>query len=180
MHWARGRLALTGTLGARLLARNEPNEAWASAQGTFALTPELALVAGTGVRPSSAVYGVSRARFLDVGVRVAPRALLRPRLPTSVRPVAAAFELGEESRGRRTIRVRVPQARTVELSGDFTGWKPVALAATGNDRWETTLVIPAGVHRLAIRVDGERWTAPPGISTVADEFQGTVGVIVVQ
>jgi len=43
-----------------------------------------------------------------------------------------------------------------------------------------TLPIAPGVHRLAIRVDGDRWTTPPGVVTVADEFQGTVGVIVVR
>jgi hypothetical protein len=74
----------------------------------------------------------------------------------------------------------VPNARTVELSGDFTGWKPMALTRAGNDRWEATLPITPGIHRLAIRVDGDAWTPPPGVNAVPDEFQGTVGVIVVR
>ena len=48
------------------------------------------------------------------------------------------------------------------------------------DEWEVTLPIAPGVHRLAIRIDGDRWTTPPGVVPVADEFQGTVGVIVVR
>jgi hypothetical protein len=36
------------------------------------------------------------------------------------------------------------------------------------------------MHRLAIRVNGESWTTPPGVAAVADEFQGTVGVIIVR
>jgi hypothetical protein len=36
------------------------------------------------------------------------------------------------------------------------------------------------MHRVAIRVDGDAWTTPPGIAAVQDEFQGTVGIIVVK
>ena len=46
--------------------------------------------------------------------------------------------------------------------------------------WEVTLAIAPGMHCLAIRVDGDAWTPPPGVSAVPDEFQGTVGVIVVK
>lgn len=179
LDWSVGRLALRGVVGSRFSTADVPNELWGNVQGIYAVGPEVALITSAGVRPSSFAYGVARARFLDFGVRIAPGALLHPRLPRGVRPVAAAFELEEASRGRRTIRVRVPGARTVEVSGDFTGWKPVALARAGRDRWEITLPLARGLHRLAIRVDGEAWRAPPGVSTVADEFQGTVGVIVV-
>jgi hypothetical protein len=48
------------------------------------------------------------------------------------------------------------------------------------DEWEVTLAISSGMHRVAIRIDGDKWTTPPGIAAVADEFQGTVGVIVVR
>jgi hypothetical protein len=41
-------------------------------------------------------------------------------------------------------------------------------------------MIAPGMHRVAIRVNGDEWTPPPGVSTVPDEFQGTVGVIVVK
>jgi hypothetical protein len=46
--------------------------------------------------------------------------------------------------------------------------------------WEATLPIAPGIHRLAIRVDGDAWAPPPGVSAVPDEFQGTVGVILVR
>jgi hypothetical protein len=97
-----------------------------------------------------------------------------------VRPTAAAFEVANENRGLRTLRIRIPDARTVELSADFTNWKPVSLTSSGVDRWETTLRIAPGMHRLAIRVNGDEWTPPPGVSAVPDEFKGTVGVIVVK
>jgi hypothetical protein len=180
LHWGTGRLAFRGAVGTRFFTANQPNETWGQIQGAYALAPDVALVASGGVHPSAAAYGTARARFLELGFRVAPSALLRPRLPRGVRPVAAAFEVANAERGKRTLRIRVPNARTVELSGDFTGWKPIALTRAGTDRWEATFPITAGMHRLAIRVDGDAWTPPPGVNAVPDEFQGTVGVIVVR
>jgi hypothetical protein len=180
LDWGVGRLAFRGVVGTRFFAERQPNELWGQVQGAYTLGPDVALIAATGVHPSAAAYGVSRARFLEVGLRVAPSALLRPRLPRGVRPTAAAFEVGSAVAGRRTLRIRVPNARTVELSGDFTGWKPIALTRAGADQWEARLPIAPGIHRLAIRVDGDAWTPPPGVNAVPDEFQGTVGVIVVR
>ena len=180
LDWGVGRLAFRGVIGTRLFTNNLPNETWGQVQGSLALSPDIALIAASGVHPASASYGIARARFVELGFRVAPRALIRPPLPASVRPVAAAFEIADGERGQRTLRVRVPNARTVELSGDFTNWKPIALARATNDRWEATLLIPPGLHRVAIRVDGDTWAPPPGVSSVKDEFQGAVGVIVVK
>jgi hypothetical protein len=180
MHWASGRLAFRGSVGSRFRSSTMPNENWGQAEATFAVGPDVALVATGGIHPSSIAYGVPRARFAQLGIRIAPSALLRPRLPAAVRPTAAAFEVANENRGLRTLRIRIPDARTVELSADFTNWKPVSLTSSGVDRWETTLRIAPGMHRLAIRVNGDEWTPPPGVSAVPDEFQGTVGVIVVK
>jgi len=180
LHWTTGRLALQGLVGTRFSVTNEPNETWGRFQGSIALGGDLALVAAGGVHPSSAAYGVPRSRFLELGFRVAPGALLRPRLPAGVRPAAAAFQLDDAARGQRTLRIRVPGARSVELSGDFTNWKPIALKRGDTDQWEATLPIAPGMHRLAIRVNGDAWTPPPGVTAVPDEFQGTVGVILVK
>jgi len=180
LHWGIGRLAFRGVIGTRFFAEHQPNELWGQVHGAYVLTPDLSLIAATGLHPSAAAYGAARARFLEVGFRVAPSALLRPRLPRGVRPVAAAFEVGSAINGRRTLRIRVPNARTVELSGDFTAWKPITLTPAGTDRWEVTLPIAPGLHRVAIRVNGDAWTPPPGLPAVADEFQGTVGVILVR
>jgi hypothetical protein len=37
-----------------------------------------------------------------------------------------------------------------------------------------------GTHRVNVRVNGDTWTAPPGMPTVDDEFNGRVGIIVVR
>jgi hypothetical protein len=180
LHWGVGRLAFQGLVGTRFSTTNQPNETYGQVQGSLALASDIALIAAGGVHPSSAAYGIARARFLELGFRVSPSALRRPRLPSGVRPSAAAFQVDDAERGQRTLRVRVPDARSVELSADFTGWKPIALTRGDADQWETTLPITPGLHRLTIRVDGDAWTIPPGVATVTDEFQGTVGVIVVK
>jgi len=179
LHWSAGRFAVDGVFGTRYAATNQPNETWGRVQSAIALAPAIALIASGGVRPSSAAYGIGRSRFMELGARVSPGALRRPRLPRGVRPTAAAFQV-EEDRGARRLRVRVPGARSVELAGDFTNWRPIALRQGDTDEWEVTLTIAPGVHRVAIRVDGDSWTTPPGVAAVADEFQGTVGVIVVR
>ena len=180
LHWSAWRLAFQGVVGTRFSTTNQPNETWARVQGAVTLAPDIALIAASGVHPSSAAYGLSRSRFVELGFRVSPSALRRPRLPAGVRPRAAAFEVDEAAHGARTLRVRIPDARTVELSGDFTNWQPIALVRGNADEWETTLPISPGMHRLAIRVNGESWTTPPGLPSVPDEFQGTVGVIVIK
>jgi len=180
LHWGIGRLAFQGILGTRFSATNQPNELWGQAQASIALASDLALIASSGIRPSSAAYGIARSRFAELGFRVSPSALRRARLPSGVRPTAAAFQVGDAPNGKRTVRIRVPDARSVELSADFTSWKPIALERGDADEWEATLPIAPGMHRVAIRVNGDAWTPPPGIAAVPDEFQGTVGVIIVK
>lgn len=179
LHWGTGRLAFRGVIGTRFRTERQPNEMWGQVEGTLALAPDVALIAAGGVHPSSAAYGLPRSQFVQMGFRIAPSALLRPRLPASVRPVAAAFEVRRAERGQRVVRIRVPNARSVELSGDFTGWKPVTLTRADADRWEVTLPITPGMHRVAIRVDGDAWTVPPGVNAVPDEFDGAVGIIII-
>ena len=180
LHWSVGPVALRGMIGRRVFTVNQPNETWGQLQGSVAFASDVALIAATGVHPSSAAYGISRGRFMELGFRVAPSMLRKPRLPTGVRPVAAAFAVEDAAGGQRTLRIRIPSARSVELSGDFTGWKPIALQRADDNHWSVTLAIAPGMHRLAIRVDGDAWAPPPGVSAVPDEFQGTVGVIVIK
>src|SRR5207249_3683102 len=60
-------------------------------------------------------------------------------------------------------------AATVELAGDFTDWQPVALQPTSEGAWESVQHIPGGVHRVNVRIDGGRWTAPAGTTRTTDE-----------
>ena len=79
-----------------------------------------------------------------------------------------------------TLRAKVPLARTVEISGDFTNWTPVQLVPAAGGLWSTSLPIKAGKYQMNIRVDGGPWIVPPGLLSMADEFGGAVGLLVIE
>jgi hypothetical protein len=145
------------------------------------LAPTLALVAAAGRAGSDPVTSVPGARYFAVGLRFkvgAPVPLSLPPAPTS-RP-SAPFRIGPAVAAGREIVVQAPHAETVELAGDFTDWKPVTLRPWGPDSWRTLLQVSPGLHRLAIRIDGGEWRAPPGTRPVESEFGGQVAEVVVE
>ncbi len=76
--------------------------------------------------------------------------------------------------------IRAPDAEKVELAGDFTDWRPVPLQPWGEGAWRASIPISPGLHRLAVRIDGGAWHAPPGTRPIASEFGGEVTEIVVE
>jgi hypothetical protein len=130
--------------------------------------------------PGSPTRGARSSRFATLGVRFSPAILLRDPLPAAVRPSARALSVTPIEPGSYKLVLRVPSARTVELSGDFNRWTPVAMTQTAPDVWEATLALSPGAHRLNLRIDGDGWTAPPGLPAVNDEFNGRVGILVIR
>lgn len=189
--WHTGRLELDALLGSRAGARL-PSIAsnattWGNASVAVWVLSRAALVASAGTYPVDYTQGFPGGRFASVGVRLA----LTPRrtggdvadvdLPSS--PSAggiADFRTDPLSHGTTVIRVRARGARTVEVMGDLTGWKPRQLTPTGNGWY--TLMLPAdrGSSQIVLRTDAGAWGPPPGVPTVHDEFGGTTGVIVIQ
>ncbi|MDF1505141.1 glycogen-binding domain-containing protein [Roseisolibacter sp. H3M3-2] len=177
--WARGRLAFDGRLGARPTVGDRRAAAWGGAHATVALAPRLALIAGGGYEPTDVRRATVPRRYAALGLRVTPAALLRPSLPVAVRPEATgALDVRRVSPEEVQLVLRVPGARTVELSGDFTGWRPVAMRALGADRWEAIVRLAPGTHHCNVRIDGDAWVAPPGTTVVDDGFDGRVGLLV--
>jgi len=80
---------------------------------------------------------------------------------------------------RKTLRIRAPAAKSVELMGDITDWAPVQLHLVEPGLWETELELPPGVHRVNIRLDGGPWVTPGGTRVERTEFGGSVGILVV-
>ena len=177
--WSHGRAGFDIVAGLRPAIDSLGRSVWASVGATLELAPRLALTAGVGTEPSRVNLGVPTRRYARLGLRVAPASLLRPRSPTPVHATAAGFAIGRGDAGQYVVTVRAPRARTVELSGDFDAWTPIALRQTRPDVWMVTLNLAPGTYRMNVRVDGGKWTAPPGTPTVADEFNGTVGIVVV-
>jgi hypothetical protein len=194
LRWTGSRVELEARLGARPWVRSAGvagdaiTGGYGDATVTFSLGPRVGLALSAGSYPSDPVRRLLGARYLSAGIRVralgvgtAPSPLLVP--PARLRgSEAAADETRLEILGSgevRTVRVRAPGRRSVELRGDFTDWEPIAMTEVGAGNWETSRPIPAGVHRIAVRFDGGPWLAPPGTRAERTEFGDLVGIIVV-
>jgi hypothetical protein len=178
--WSFGRAAFDAAAGTRRGLDSLRHAAWARVGTAIELTPRLSITAGVGREPNRVVLGLPPARYLRLGLRVAPAALMRPMLPTPVRSSAARFAVRSADSGYYVVAIQVPRARTVELSGDFDAWTPIPLQQVRPGVWEVSLHLAPGTYRMNVRVDGDRWAAPPGTPTVADEFNGTVGLVVIR
>ena len=145
------------------------------------LAPTAALVAAAGRAGSDPVTSVPGARYFAVGLRLKVGAPVIAPLPVpAVSKEVAPFRIGPAVAAGREIVVYAPEAQSVELAGDFTDWKPVALRRWGEDSWRTLLPVAPGLHRLAIRTDGGEWHAPPGTRAIQSEFGGEVAEVVVE
>lgn len=180
LSWTSTRLALDVTVGMRPKLDDAPAARWGRMTATASLTPRLAAVASIGNEAARPWFGMPASHFVSLGLRVAAPALARPTPTPQLRPSASAFSVRPIDNGMAVVSVRVPDARTVEISGDFNGWKPVALHAVGLDLWEATISVSPGTHHINVRVNGGEWVAPPGLAQISDEFGGTVGLFVVK
>ncbi|MDB4913433.1 MAG: glycoside hydrolase family 13 domain protein [Gemmatimonadetes bacterium] len=177
--WAHGPVALDAAFGARRSVSTFPRALWTRITADVQVSPALAVIASGGNDPAQIALGIPSTRVASLGIRVSSISSLRPTRASPVRATAAAFSLRPAGQNTYVVTIRVPRARTVELSGDFGQWKAIALVETHPDVWETTLALPAGTYRMNLRIDGDQWKAPPDLPVVADEFNGTVGIVVV-
>jgi hypothetical protein len=177
-------LELSGGGGLRLSdARGAATQSWASGSAAFWLSERAALVLAAGSALADVARGVPSVRYLSLSLRIG----------ANTRAVAASIHVRQigpdEDGGRldvragddsiRVVSVRLASANLVELMADFTDWEPVAMTKLPNGEWTIERAIAAGTHRVAIRVDGGEWRAPPNLPCVADEFGGEVGIVIV-
>ena len=191
IHASRGRFELDASLAARVASRGAGHGVYGEASTTLTLGERNALFVSGGRYPTDPVSGGVAGRYASAGLRLRT-ALPRPRAIRDPQPLSRSPANGDGGAGFTarlevqpvpdgTVRVVVhaPAAATVELAGDFTDWRPVALRRAGEDMWESVLRIPSGVHRVNVRIDGGRWTAPAGTARAEDEFGGEVGIVAV-
>jgi hypothetical protein len=178
--WTVGRIALDGVVGWRPALDTTRHAAWARGFATVGVARNVALSLGAGMTARQVPYAKSTGRFALVGLRLAPVALVRPNETPEITPSAAAFTVAPGAHGEYVVRVRLPRARAVEISGDFNGWKPIPLERGTGDTWVVSLSLKPGAYRMNLRIDGEQWVPPPGTPAVDDEFNGRVGLVVVR
>jgi len=193
IHGSRGRFEVDGSLAARLSSHGAGHGVYGEASTTFRLGERTALLISGGRYPTDPVSGSVAGRYVSAGLRLRTP-LLRPRPirdpPLSSRSpangdgggsadVTARLEVKPAPDGTVRLVVYAPGAAIVELAGDFTDWQPVAFQPTSEGAWESVQRIPGGVHRVNVRIDGGRWTAPAGTTRTTDEFGGEVGIVAV-
>jgi len=183
----RGSLELAAFGGLRHWREPEDvgTDAWGGASAAVWLSQHLAIVGGGGSYLADFGQGFPGGSYVTLGIRVATRrpAEAEPvseplrRLPLTLpRSVVPAFEVRTVAGNRRLLRLRAPHARRVELMGEFTDWKPVALQRSGGSDWTATLTVPPGIYRMNVRIDGGAWAVPPGVTALEDDF-GVVGIL---
>jgi hypothetical protein len=189
-HVTRGHLELNGSLGARVSSRGGGHGVYGDGSGTLTVGGRTALVAAAGRYPTDPVSGSVAGRYVSVGVRLwmaTPRAPVLRNASSMGRPPVGAdgdvlsvarLEIRGAPEGVRLV-VHAAGASRVDLAGDFTDWQAVTLRQTGDNVWEAVLPIASGVHRLNVRIDAGRWTAPAGTTRLTDEFGGEVGMVTV-
>jgi len=61
-----------------------------------------------------------------------------------------------------TFSCRAPEAESVQVAGDFTGWdkSPIGLKKSKGGLWKTTVSLPPGRHEYRLIVDGQ-WRDDP-------------------
>jgi AMP-activated protein kinase-like protein len=97
----------------------------------------------------------------------------------TIQPVSERFPALEEQ--EITLTFFAPEAREVNVAGNFNGWRPDAtpLKTTGAGKWVTRLMLRSGQYEYRFLVDG-RWNEDPGASQhMANPYGGFNSVLMV-
>ena len=179
-------------LGDQLTALSANAKSWASVSAVFWVTPRIGIAVGGGNYPVDPTQGFPGGRFVSVSLRFGQGRPTQPpndQISQQSQPPVPAPEIGPAATGFFatrgvgnvvTLQVKVPGARLVEISGDFTNWSPLQLVPAAGGWWSTSLPIKSGKYQMNVRVDGGQWIVPPGLLSMADEFGGTVGLLVIK
>ncbi|MDH5235470.1 MAG: glycogen-binding domain-containing protein [Gemmatimonadota bacterium] len=164
-------------------------EAWGSLSASVRMSSRVAVVASGGTYPPDLMQGLPSGRFTFLGLRITgPGSNAAPAIARSASELAreratraglTGLRVREISGRRYEIRVRAPAARTVEISGDFTGWSPVSFTAEADGWWVLAVPLAPGSYEMNVRLDGGAWLAPPGLPARRDEFGGVSAILTV-
>ncbi|HXC26084.1 MAG TPA: glycogen-binding domain-containing protein, partial [Gemmatimonadaceae bacterium] len=155
--------------------------AWSDFSVVLPFVGNNALIIAAGSAPLDPVRATLAATYVSVSTRVMLGTLHRTtplaRMIAALNHVSVAGDMNAD--GSRTVTIVLPTAHTVDLMGDFTAWRPIAMTRAPNGVWVTRVALSPGSHAMNIRVDGSSWRAPPGLPVAPDDFGGVVGLLVI-
>jgi 1,4-alpha-glucan branching enzyme len=72
-----------------------------------------------------------------------------------------------------------PDAKVVQVAGDFNGWNPdrTSLELAQGGVWTVTLPLEPGRYQYMLVVDGDRWVADPLAAEYADDGFGAQNAV---
>ncbi|HSQ30153.1 MAG TPA: hypothetical protein VLN49_09900 [Gemmatimonadaceae bacterium] len=179
-------------MGARLEAlepAHSPTERWAGVRLGLPISRDVLLEADAVRQPSDIVLGTPPHTRFAAGFRLRlgnAESLRRDgasdsEQSTSTESVwastASVMALAVSGDSVWRVRVRAAARTAVAVRGDFSAWRPVALAQVERGLWEVTLRTSAGPHTLAVQRDDGPWEAPPGLPYRDDGFGGLEAVL---
>lgn len=192
------RADMFASVGTRILTGG--TSSWASTGITYRVLSWLGVVASAGNYVPDYTQGIPGGRYISAALRFSPgtsRASYDPSLGEMPEPSRtpgseseiipepderfSSFAVGpvSASGNLREIRIRTPDASSVEIMGDFTDWEPVQMRNAGDNRWTSTVKLPPGIYHMNVRANSAAWEVPAGMTTIKDEFGGTVGLLVI-
>jgi hypothetical protein len=177
--WSQDRWSAGGALGAIWRPAGVGAEVWGALEGAVALTPRVALTGTYVATPRNGLVVFPGQHLATLGVRVLS-APVRGAPPVPGRALPRAFETRSRTGDDVVLALRAPEARYVEITGDFARWQARRMIPRPDGWWELPVRLSPGRYHVNVRVDGTRWTAPPGLPVAQDEFGGTVGVLVLR
>jgi len=183
--------SLGGRTGSSGPVLGENQRVWGTVSALHWMSSRIALLASAGSYPVDLTQGFPGGRFATVTLRIASANTRRTTAvvgsskepssdATANEAVARSFEVLTEAGNRRVISVDASGASVVEISGDFTQWRPVALSRGADGRWTMTQSIPRGTYQVEIRLNGGTWVAPPGLLKSRDELGAVVGILSIE
>lgn len=164
---------------------------WARADARLNVGRSVQLLIGMAALPAQPSYAVRASRVFSLGLSVATgreRDLDEPaltsgreeftveRLPADSTVIASTFSDSVTV----MLRLHRPRAQRVELSGEPFGWRPIAMQRQSGGWWSVPVRVRAGTYRLSVRINGDRWLAPPGLPALRDEFGGESALVTIR
>ena len=75
--------------------------------------------------------------------------------------VAIILTRATVSAGEHEFKYKAPNASTVELMGEWNGWKAIPMTKGDDGVWTAKVTLSAGTHGYKFLVDGKDWVFDP-------------------